>query len=353
MEFTIAEEVKDKSGPELFHELLRQLPLVGLEDYCKNGVWQNDLMRLDVQIIAAARMEAGAPDLPPLSSVRMPELPAAPRPLQPMLGSWSTVQRPPSSSWLVRPGPGLGPLGPLPGALWPMGTVPGAMVSSFGGLQRTADASAGLRQVSLFVAKWGLDPARTSGLLAKLSPVRRNFVMTTFKDVPGVAAAATAIRPPGSAAQPSSTARLEEYIKTCEAGGAWAAAERAAAEENAANAANVAGGTVMPIAAGPFTVAPPVGFPGAIAPGAAAKAVPVTVAPPVGSPGFNALATAAGAKRPLDGSDATSPPLLRPKVAAPFTVPAEMTTVGKAAAMAAVPKTASVNTVPPPTRENW
>merc|ERR1740129_633630 len=132
-------------------------------------------MRLDIQIIAAARMEAGAPDLPPLSSVKMPDLPAAFRPLQPMLGAWSTVQRPPSSSWLVRPGPG--PLGLGPGGMRPMGTAPGAMVSSMGGLQRTADASAGLRQVSLFVAKWGLDPARTSGLLAKLSPVRRNFVM--------------------------------------------------------------------------------------------------------------------------------------------------------------------------------
>eukprot|EP00449_Zooxanthella_nutricula_P031629 CAMPEP_0198491076 /NCGR_PEP_ID=MMETSP1462-20131121/2554_1 /TAXON_ID=1333877 /ORGANISM="Brandtodinium nutriculum, Strain RCC3387" /LENGTH=75 /DNA_ID=CAMNT_0044219663 /DNA_START=120 /DNA_END=343 /DNA_ORIENTATION=+ len=75
MEDNIAEEIKGKTGPELFRELLRQLPLVNAEDYCKNGVWQNELMKLDIQILAAHRLEAGAPDPPPLSEVRMPELP--------------------------------------------------------------------------------------------------------------------------------------------------------------------------------------------------------------------------------------------------------------------------------------
>eukprot|EP00435_Cladocopium_sp_Y103_P044311 s467_g12.t1 len=72
---TIVDLVKDKSGAELFKELFRLLPSLSFEDYFKNGVWQNDLMRLDIEVIDAHRREAGAPDPPPMEEVKFPPLP--------------------------------------------------------------------------------------------------------------------------------------------------------------------------------------------------------------------------------------------------------------------------------------
>mmetsp|Transcript_88843 Transcript_88843/g.141469 ORF Transcript_88843/g.141469 Transcript_88843/m.141469 type:complete len:161 (+) Transcript_88843:32-514(+) len=72
---TIVDLVKHKSGAELFKELFRLLPSLSFEDYFKNGVWQNDLMRLDIEVIDAHRREAGAPDPPPMEEVKFPPLP--------------------------------------------------------------------------------------------------------------------------------------------------------------------------------------------------------------------------------------------------------------------------------------
>lgn len=71
---TIVDLVKDKSGAELFKELFRLLPSLSFEDYFKNGIWQNDLMRLDIEVIDAHRREAGAPDPPPMEEVKFPPL---------------------------------------------------------------------------------------------------------------------------------------------------------------------------------------------------------------------------------------------------------------------------------------
>lgn len=233
---TIKEEIKGKQGPELFRELLRQLPMVFLEDYYKNGVWQNDLMRLDIQILAAHKMEAGAPDPPPLSEVQMPEVPqsatmllnpstmlrtaggalTAPTiphpggvgslaaPTISLQGLAGTVVRPPGMATALIPGlAATGPTGV--GLVAP--SRPGALTATAG----FSGAASDLRQIALFVSKWRLDAARTAPLLMKLTSPRRHFVMQTFKDPSCVNGAAVPVE------------KLEEYIAQCQRGPAWAA----------------------------------------------------------------------------------------------------------------------------------
>lgn len=228
----IKETLKGKAGPELFRELLRQYPPAFVEDYYKHGVWQNDLLRLDIQILNAHRLEAGAPDLPPASEVKMPEIPEPPKILQ-------SVMAPQLLGGMIRPAavsavgalrPGLtAPLVSLagmqtvapPGVVMPPGVVapprPGAVTSMIGGSSAAAD----LRQIALFISKWRIDPARSSALLMRLSPLRRNFVMQNFKDATVVNGAAVPV------------AKLEEYIVQCEKSGAWAVLEGAAAAATA------------------------------------------------------------------------------------------------------------------------
>ncbi|CAE8718559.1 unnamed protein product [Polarella glacialis] len=62
----------EKSGPELFRELLRVYPVAEVDDYWRNGAWQDAVMRTDIVLVEAHRKEAGAPDAPELSEVEMP-----------------------------------------------------------------------------------------------------------------------------------------------------------------------------------------------------------------------------------------------------------------------------------------
>eukprot|EP00444_Apocalathium_aciculiferum_P034161 CAMPEP_0183486868 /NCGR_PEP_ID=MMETSP0370-20130417/180153_1 /TAXON_ID=268820 /ORGANISM="Peridinium aciculiferum, Strain PAER-2" /LENGTH=612 /DNA_ID=CAMNT_0025680187 /DNA_START=126 /DNA_END=1962 /DNA_ORIENTATION=- len=72
------EEVLEKKGAELFREVLRIYPGASVEDYFANGIWKDDVMSVDWQLITAHRAEGGAEDPPALEDVKMPELPKKP-----------------------------------------------------------------------------------------------------------------------------------------------------------------------------------------------------------------------------------------------------------------------------------
>jgi hypothetical protein len=226
---SIRESLKDKSGPELFRELLRLLPLVVLEDYYKNGVWQNDLMKMDIEIIDAHRKEAGAPDPIPIDEVKMPAIPAqvsmasmtsmiralaanAPTAVTP--GAVSTevngvVSTSSSSTAPVGEAPApvgapvvapvVTPMAPTLATVLPPGPIASSPVLGAPALD--------MRVIALFVSKWKLDAGRCKTALEKLTPARRRYVMQNFKYVP--VAGATSI------------AKLEQYISECEKTGSW------------------------------------------------------------------------------------------------------------------------------------
>lgn len=235
-EIPIRDVVKSKVGIELFRELVRLNSNSVLEDYYKNGIWLESIMRLDIEILDCHRAEAGAPDPPPLSEVVVPELPKASlaalqqqQMLRASMVNGLGGMRPPS----------MVPLGAtMMGAATPLGqlTKAGAMAVQATGLSKAAGvamskagatspamgvatAAAGistgaagiatdLRQIAVFVATWRLEPTRTKLLLARLSPSRRNYVMNKFVDVPANGGV--------------SVAKLEEYIVDCERTDAWA-----------------------------------------------------------------------------------------------------------------------------------
>merc|ERR1711933_79326 len=71
--FSNMDEVLEKTGQDLFKEILRIYDTAEFEDYFKAGAWKNDLMKTDYVLLAAHRKEAGAPDPPALEDVVMPE----------------------------------------------------------------------------------------------------------------------------------------------------------------------------------------------------------------------------------------------------------------------------------------
>ncbi|CAE7226538.1 unnamed protein product, partial [Symbiodinium sp. CCMP2592] len=164
-----------KTGPELFKELRRLYAVAEVEDYFKNGMWRDDLMKTDLQLIEVHRREAGAPDPPDLSEVKLP--PDLPR---------GFVR--PRTSLISTPSP------------LAATTVTTAVVPPTGG-----SAVADLRLIALFVAKWKLDVTRTKTALTKLLPSRRRYVIAHFK-------------PKGDAATDD---ELESYIAECESSKSW------------------------------------------------------------------------------------------------------------------------------------
>lgn len=325
MEDTIGEDIKRKEGPELFRELLRQLPLVHPEDYLKNGVWLNDLMRIDIRILVAHRMEAGAPDPPPLEEIKVPELPHVPKPgillqspaamkavgaagpFRPLLPpGMATTVGPAGSSVAGVLAPGM--LGAAKAAgvqtVAPPGVVlpPGSLNAVAAGMAGAAGSIADLRQIALFVSKWRLEPARTKMLLEKLSPPRRHYVMQNFKDT----AAINGVTP---------VSKLEEYITQCEQSGVWEILGEASGSH--------AGAVVAPPVSKGAVVVPPAGL----------------------TTGTTAalLAQAAGQKRPFDqlsgslsaAAAAQMPREVRPRPAGTVVLPP-----GVSAAAGAAPKVA-------------
>lgn len=171
------EEALAKSGPELFKELLRIYPVAEVEDYWKNGVWKDELMRADLQLIEAHRKEAGAPEPPALEDVVMPPMPKATAATT--FGSFSAPAFNAAASLAV----------PATGTPATAGT-----------------AVAELRLIALFVAKWKLEPTQSKALLAKMLPHRRRYVIQHFKT---------------TVEGEDATKALEEYIAECEKSNAW------------------------------------------------------------------------------------------------------------------------------------
>merc|ERR1719343_1677188 len=171
-----------KKGPELFKELLRIYPVAEPDDYFKAGQWRDDVMKTDLQLIEAHRLEAGAPDPPPLEEVKLPPLPTA-RPV-PVIGA-----------------PALTGLSALMGA---RATVAGGAPVVAGG--QPGSVVVELRLLALFVTKWKLDATKTKLTLAKLPAERRRYVIQNFKATTTGEEAAT---------------ELEQYIEECEKTEAW------------------------------------------------------------------------------------------------------------------------------------
>lgn len=197
-----------KKGPDLFKELLRVYPVAEPEDYFKAGQWRDEMMKVDLQLIEAHRLEAGAPDPPALEEVKVPELPTA----QPVAG--------------VRP-----PLTGLSALMGARATVAGGAPAAAGGPLPGAGV-AELRLLALFVAKWKLDATKTKLALAKLPAERRRYVIQNFK---------------ATATGEEAAAELEKYIEECEKTEAWGPLkpEPAAGTAPAANGAAVAPGPLV------------------------------------------------------------------------------------------------------------
>lgn len=168
------EEALSKTGPELFKELLRVFPVAEVEDYYKNGAWKNELVKTDLVLISAHRKEAGAPEPPSLDEVVMPEMPKTT-----------------SYSFFAANGAGLAAAA---GAV-----SPGAAVAE-------------VRLIALFVAKWKLEPVKAKGMLAKMLPHRRRYIIQNFKSTAEA----------GEAESPEEVlAKLEAFIAESESTNAW------------------------------------------------------------------------------------------------------------------------------------
>jgi hypothetical protein len=158
------DEILEKSGQDLFKEIVRIYETAAYEDYFKAGQWKNDLMKTDYVLLAAHRKEAGAPDPPALEDVKLPE----------------GIEKATASKV-------------LPGATATAAMVGGGPVAE-------------LRLIALFVAKWKLDPTKTKAMVAKLQPGQRRYVIQNFK--------ATATGDAG-------VTELEKFIEECKTNGAW------------------------------------------------------------------------------------------------------------------------------------
>merc|ERR1719433_1074409 len=94
------EDFLEKTGAELFRELLRVYEVAELDDYFKAGKWRDETMKCDLLLLHAHRKEAGAPDPIPLEEVVMPELPktglftSGARPSVPLAASLAAAARP-------------------------------------------------------------------------------------------------------------------------------------------------------------------------------------------------------------------------------------------------------------------
>eukprot|EP00933_Yihiella_yeosuensis_P017180 TRINITY_DN14426_c0_g1_i1.p1 TRINITY_DN14426_c0_g1~~TRINITY_DN14426_c0_g1_i1.p1 ORF type:complete len:240 (-),score=54.61 TRINITY_DN14426_c0_g1_i1:105-824(-) len=188
---SIYDFVKGKQGPDLFKELYRLLPLVYAEDYYKNGVWQNEQMLMDIQIVDAHRKEAGAPEPMTLDDVKIPNLPG---PGMTQTSAMAGMMR------ALQPGSVNGITPAAVSSTAPAGTIPAVSLT--------------MPDIALFISKWKLDAMRTKTMLEKLIAPQRKFVLQNFKYIPAIGTV--------------STDKLEEYITKCETEKLWPSAEATA-----------------------------------------------------------------------------------------------------------------------------
>ncbi|CAK0862604.1 unnamed protein product [Prorocentrum cordatum] len=305
------DEIFVKSGPELFKELLRIYPMAEVDDYYKNGMWKDDVMKMDFTLINAHRREAGSPDPVPLEEVQVPDLPKAVVPMASF-----AVGRPAIAGTRPAGAPVMARAGVMPTAAPSAEGVGGSPVAE-------------LRLIALFIAKWKLEATSAKMTLAKLSPARRRHIITNFKPsgaVSGAAATQALVEyyqvaqasglPAPQLAQGTCQAACSgakvaplprRFIANCEKTGSWGAASPAAATAPAA-------GLGAPRPAGP-TAAPGPAFLQAMAPGP----VPMRAgAMPARAPGIPAFGGAAGVKRPYAAPAYGQDPNKRPRFGVPL-----------------------------------
>mmetsp|Transcript_17710 Transcript_17710/g.41064 ORF Transcript_17710/g.41064 Transcript_17710/m.41064 type:complete len:356 (-) Transcript_17710:90-1157(-) len=219
----LSQEQLEKTGPDLFKEFLRYMPTVEYEDYFKNGVWKEDIMRLDLQMVVAHRLGAGAPEPLSLDEIPQVDLP---------LAAAKPVIQVPQQTGVLKAGA--------------MGTSQAAVTGS----SPVAPGVAELRLVALLVTKWKLDPTRTKTLLSQVSPAKRHYVIQNFKTEAG--------------AGKDATDALEAYIKQQLSGEAGGAQPAEGSSKPAPKATITPQGTLKP--------AVPVGLAGLAGSAAPAKA---------------------------------------------------------------------------------
>jgi len=195
----VDEEILNKKSIELFRELCRVYETAEVEDYYKAGVWKEDLMRADIQLLYAHRREAGAPDPPDLEEIPEPELPK-PKALAIFPGLTNAAGIRP-----VGTGPALLPVSTLQGArplvaAKPLASASGVLKSGLRPLVPVAAKAAAsapgavtpiaeFQLVEAFIKKWQLDAVKAKMILAKVPPVRRRAVLSGFNtSTPGPAA---------------------------------------------------------------------------------------------------------------------------------------------------------------------
>jgi hypothetical protein len=244
----MCEEVLEKTGQDLFKEILRIYETAEFEDYFKAGKWKDDLMKTDYVLLSAHRKEAGAPDPPALEDVKLPE----------GISKTNVV----------------GAVG-LPTA-----------ANAAMGAGSASGAVAELRLIALFVAKWKLDPTKTKAAVAKLTPVRRRYVIQNFK---------------GTQAGEAGVTELETFIQECEKNGSFSECDKKA---GAVAIAPVAG-TPVPVAAvsglkRPLTVMAPASA--VLEAQKKLRLVQGAPAPVAMSPATSALAAKLAAARAAQGS---------------------------------------------------
>mmetsp|Transcript_62251 Transcript_62251/g.148562 ORF Transcript_62251/g.148562 Transcript_62251/m.148562 type:complete len:459 (-) Transcript_62251:178-1554(-) len=261
----IVEEALGKSGLPLFKELLRFYPIAEPEDYIKMGAFDDEKLRLDIQLFEAHRREAGADDPLELSEVPDVSLP------QSRLMAGTAAARLPGSIGMpgvtipmARP-PGVtlpaGKLLPLGGAVGarPAATAAATASSSAALLAQVKQATAASssnrpvapkassavslaatqpstvtastpgdmqRLLQLFATKWQMNLPATKTIMEKLSPTRRKYVQSMFTSTTTGDAALT---------------ELEAYIKKCEKDGAWGTPDSTAGSAGASATAPPAG----------------------------------------------------------------------------------------------------------------
>jgi len=162
-EFIIVDfdEALQKTGAELFKELYRIYPLAEVEDYYKQGIWNNDLMKSDLRLIEAHRREAGAPDVKELEDIKFPALPtsAVPSAAIKLIEIAAAAAKARANS------------APASTTLAPAGTA---------GNAASIDAKI-TALINLFAAKYKLDQAMCRSAFAKLNSDQRKHVIMNFK----------------------------------------------------------------------------------------------------------------------------------------------------------------------------
>jgi len=353
-----------KSGAALFRELLRLYPVAEAEDYWKAGAWQDEVIKRDLKLVEAHRRDSAAPEPPALEDIPMPKPPggiAVPGMLtlpQPPGGITLPVR--PASQPLVLPtspaqavkiatfiaGSKLDPLRSRPllnglkaheqnyvlenfkststgaeatdelekyineckaSSVWGSGpATPAATPAATGGVVPADQAKkqAEVKQLAIFVASKGLNPARAKATFLTLTPEERMASIKAFTT---------------SATGETATALFEKMVADYKVSKTWRLPADAPAPAEAPADAKAQGvlpaGPVVPGLVGvkrPLEGAADAGAPAAKAPATGAAGVaPKLVSPPgkgavlpAGGKGIPAAANGKGVPAAANGKGA-------------------------------------------------